>query len=326
MPSRKTIKSNTVVAVFHDRPGAERAIADLRKAGFRDDEIGLVARNEKGEVVTEGRSGETFAEEGAVAGAVAGAGVGGLIGLGIIAGVIPAIGPAIMAGTLGTILSNAAGGAALAGLTGALVGWGIPEEDAAYYESEVKSGRFLVTVNTADRADEAWRILHGHGAYNRAFPAASASARTATGSRSAASRAAGSARVSEGGTTVQLKEEELRVHKTPVKAGEVEVRKEVHTEHKQITVPVEREEVVIERRPAAGSAAAGSVKAEEIRIPVKEERVNVTKETVVKEEVTVGKRKVHDTKTVADTVKKEELKVEETGDVTVKGDRAKSRK
>src|SRR5205085_2267451 len=88
----------------------------------------------------------------------------------------------------------------------------------------------------------------------------------------------------EDGRTIQLKEEQLKARKTPTKTGEVEVRKEVHTEHKSISVPVEREEVVVERRPAGGKAASGSIKSEQIRIPVKEEKVNVTKEAVVKEE------------------------------------------
>ena len=41
------------------------------------------------------------------------------------------------------------------------------------------------------------------------------------------------------------------------------------------------------------------------------------KEAVVKEEVSVGKRKVHDTEHVSGTVRKEEVKVEETGNVEV---------
>ena len=118
--------------------------------------------------------------------------------------------------------------------------------------------------------------------------------------------------------TIQLKEEQLRASKQPVKTGEVEVRKEVHTEHKTINVPVEREEVVIERRPVSGTAAAADIKAEEIRIPVKEEKVNVHKETVVKEEVSVGKRKVQDTETVGGDVRREELKVDQTGDARVR--------
>ena len=106
--------------------------------------------------------------------------------------------------------------------------------------------------------------------------------------------------------------------KQAVNAGEVDVRKEVHTEHKSVTVPVEREEVVIERRPVSAGTTGGDIRAEEIRIPVKEEKVNVTKEAVVKEEVSVGKRKVQDTETVSGDVRVEELKVEEKGDVKVR--------
>src|SRR5207302_270260 len=107
------------------------------------------------------------------------------------------------------------------------------EEDAKYYEAEVKAGRYLVTVDAKDRKDEAWEILRRHGAYNKAHPSAAAEYRV----------------TSPAGRTMQLKEEELKVDKAPVQTGEVEVRKEVVTEHRQISVPVEREEVVIERRP-----------------------------------------------------------------------------
>ena len=65
---------------------------------------------------------------------------------------------------------NAAAGAAVIGLVGALVGLGIPEEDARYYESEVRGGRFLVTVAADSREAEAWAILRRAGGYNRTFP------------------------------------------------------------------------------------------------------------------------------------------------------------
>lgn len=113
--------------------------------------------------------------------------------------------------------------------------------------------------------------------------------------------------------TLQLREERLRVEKEPVETGRVDVRKEVVTEHKDITVPVEREEVVIERHPARGKAASGAMKDEEIRIPTREEKVKVSKETVAREEVTVGKRKVQGTETVSGDVAHEELVVEKEG-------------
>ena len=102
------------------------------------------------------------------------------------------------------------------------------------------------------------------------------------------------------------------------------VRKEVHTETKTLEVPVQREEVVIERTPVHGRAAAEGIAAgdiregEEIRVPVREEQVNVTKQPVVTEEVKVGKRVVQDTERVSGEVRKEEVKVEQTGDVDIK--------
>ena len=119
--------------------------------------------------------------------------------------------------------------------------------------------------------------------------------------------------------TIELREEQLDVHKQPANVGEVRVRKEVVTEHKKIDVPVTREEVVVTRRPVSGRAARSSdIRAgEEIRIPVKEEKVRVDKRTVAKEEVTVGKRKVQDTQRVGGSVRKEQLRVEKTGDAKV---------
>lgn len=165
----KSATANAVVGVFYTRAEAETSIRDLRAAGFADDKIGMIARDAEGNMVNE-RNNETLAGEGAAAGAVVGAGAGALIGLGILAGTIPVIGPVLALGTLGTVLVNAAGGAAILGLVGALVGIGIPEDDAKYYESEVHGGRFLVTVEAADRQAEAWSILHRSGGYNRTNP------------------------------------------------------------------------------------------------------------------------------------------------------------
>jgi len=313
---------STVMGVFESHAQADRAVDALRRAGFQNDRIGVVARNEKGTVTTTGAGEETYAEEGAIAGAVAGAGIGGLVGLGVIAGVIPVIGPAIAAGTLGTILLNAAGGAAIATVTGALIGLGIPEEEAEYYEGELKSGRYLVTVQADNRAGEAWSILQQHGAYNCQNKAAGTVCTTGTATATGTTRttSAGTAGTATAGQTMKLHEEHLHAHKQPVQTGEVRVRKEVVTEHKTLDVPVQREEVVIERHGVTGQRACSSdIRAgEEIRIPVSEEQVRVEKENVVKEEVTVGKRKVQDTEHVAGTVRKEQVKVEREGDVNVR--------
>ena len=320
--------ATTVVGVFEDRAHADKAVAELRKAGFGADQIGVAMKHADG---TADEDLGSHAESGALTGALTGLGLGALAGLGVLSGVIPVVGPAIAAGTLGVVLSNAAAGAGIAGLVGALVGAGVPEHEATYYQGEFEAGRTIVTVNADGRGDEATAILRRLGAYDMssrgsvATGAATGAATSARGSTSTATStpAAGRSRATAG-DTIEVKEERLRADKQKVDAGEVRVRKEVHTETKTIDVPVMHEEVVIERTPGRGRASSTGISSddlrsgEEIRIPVSEERVNVSKEAVVTEEVRVGKKTVEGTERVSGQVRKEEVKVEQTGDVDVR--------
>lgn len=324
----RTSKRTAVVGVFRSHDQAQQAVSELKRVGFDESRIAVVARDQSGaaEKISATDKGSKVAT-GAASGVAAGAGVGALYALGIATIGLPALGPVLLGGgLLASVLGSAAVGAAAAGIAGALIGLGIPEEEANYYEGEVKAGRILVTVQANGRYDEAQEILRRYGAYDihsQGMAAAAGNSTTQPSARTAATVSAASPIPSrqEAGGTVQLHEEELRAHKQPVKAGEVKVRKEVVTEHKALDVPVEREEVVIERRPVSGRASTSDIRAgEEIRIPVKEEQVHVEKEAVVKEEVNVGKRKVQDTQHVTDTVRKEEARVEEEGKVNVKGD------
>lgn len=329
----------TAVGVFENPEDAQKAVKELKRAGFREDEIGIAGRDSKTvSGGTEVKDKGSHATTGAAAGLAAGAGIGALWGIGIIAGLLPAIGPAIAGGTLATILSSAAAGAAAVGLAGALIGLGLPEEEAKYYEGEFHAGRTIVTVRSETKYDEAVAILRRFGAYDYTSASSRPTARSSTATvaspqtvteqcstgttHSAASTQAASS--SRGGRVVQAHEEELHVHKTPVQAGEVSIRKEVHTEQKTIQVPVKKEEIVIERHAVAGRPASASdmTAGGEIRVPVREEQVHVEKQPVVREEVTVGKRQVEDTETVSGTVRKEQIKVEKKGDVDVKEKRS----
>jgi uncharacterized protein (TIGR02271 family) len=91
---------------------------------------------------------------------------------------------------------------------------------------------------------------------------------------------------------IELREEELRVEKERVEAGEVRLRKEVVEENKTMDVPVTREEVVVEKRSVGGRRpASGQVgEDEEISVPVMEEQIEVEKTPVVREEVSLKKR------------------------------------
>ena len=126
---------------------------------------------------------------------------------------------------------------------------------------------------------------------------------------------------------LRLHEERLQVNKDRVQTGEVNVGKHVVEENQTIEVPVEREEVYVERRPVNEEVTDSSVdsdsglgrdayqEGEDIHIPLTEERVNVSKTDVVSEEIVVGKRKVQDTEVVNETVRKEEADIDDDSDL-----------
>ncbi|MFK2826101.1 YsnF/AvaK domain-containing protein [Bacillus sp. B190/17] len=119
-----------------------------------------------------------------------------------------------------------------------------------------------------------------------------------------------------------LREERLEVDKERVQKGEVSLEKDVVEEERTVDVNVERDEVYIERRAIDEVAAAQDTSPimednNTIRIPITEERVEVTKKPVISEELVIGKRKVKDTETVSDTVKREEVHVEKEGNIHV---------
>jgi hypothetical protein len=160
----------TIVGVFTDRSDAQRAVNELRRDNFREDQIGVITRTEHGIPPAEEWSADTSTHskvaEGSAIGAATGAGIGALWALGIAANVLPAIGPVIAGGTLMAVLASAAGAGVVGTVVGALVGLGVPEEEARYYESEFTAGRTLVTVQTEGRYAEAYGILRNNGAYD----------------------------------------------------------------------------------------------------------------------------------------------------------------
>src|SRR5437764_1089590 len=157
---------STVVGVFELRSEADAAIYELQRAGFRDEQIGFIVRNEDTGADTTVEDGNTTeATPGAAVGAVSGGIIGGVIGAAA-ALLIPGIGSAIAGGILVTVLGGAAIGAAAGGIVGALVGMGVPEEEAHYYAGEFHSGRTLVTVRADGRQQEAINILHHNGGYD----------------------------------------------------------------------------------------------------------------------------------------------------------------
>jgi len=159
--------SRTIVGVFPDRADATSAVNALRAVGFEENQIGVISRHaskraeEHGTGLKDDPTGTRW-EEGTGIGAAAGAATGLGLGVAVAAGLIPPVGPIIAGGTLIALLASAGAGAAAGTVVGGLIGLGIPEDEAAVYESEVTSGRTLVTVAAGERAGEALDILRGN--------------------------------------------------------------------------------------------------------------------------------------------------------------------
>ena len=114
--------------------------------------------------------------------------------------------------------------------------------------------------------------------------------------------------------TIERREEELRTAKRATQAGEVEIRKDVVEEQATVDVPVTREQAEIRRRSVDRPAGGEAFGNEEVAVPIMEERVEVTKEPRVVEEIEVGKTAVQDTERVSETLRKERVSVDEEGD------------
>ncbi|MET1065388.1 MAG: PRC and DUF2382 domain-containing protein [Arthrobacter sp.] len=110
-------------------------------------------------------------------------------------------------------------------------------------------------------------------------------------------------------------EERLNVGTEREAAGRVRLRKYVTTEHVTKTVPVQREEVRLEREPITdgnrGSAMSGpDISEEEHEVTLHEERPVVEKETVPVERVRLEKETVTDEVTVNEEVRKEHIETD----------------
>jgi uncharacterized protein (TIGR02271 family) len=110
-------------------------------------------------------------------------------------------------------------------------------------------------------------------------------------------------------------EEELRVGTAKQERGRARLRKYVVTEEIQQTVPVQREEVRIEREPITDEnvdqAVSGpEISEEEHEVVLHEEQPVVEKRTVPKERVRLDKETVVDEQTVSEELRKEQIEAD----------------
>lgn len=121
----------------------------------------------------------------------------------------------------------------------------------------------------------------------------------------------------KGGQTLKLYEERLIADKKRHKTGEVTVGKKIETQTDSVTVPVEKERVVIEKVAPTNLRPTNTRDAfregEVAHMEVYEETPDIHKETVLREQVNVKKQIERDTKTTKETLRREELDLDSQG-------------
>ena len=117
-------------------------------------------------------------------------------------------------------------------------------------------------------------------------------------------------------TRIPVVEERLEINKVQ-SIVDLTVTKESVTEITTVDVPITYEEITIQRRrrpvneaTAGEQIGEGPVRSNtEIKIPLKKEEIEISKQPYVKEEVVIRKKPVIETRTVTEEVKSEKVKV-----------------
>lgn len=319
-----SVDDKRVAGLFDSRNEAEAVVRELKDSGYEMHDVSIIAKdadNRNGIETTKkiGNKADDGATAGAITGGTLGSITGLLVGLGTLA--IPGIGPILLAGagatTIATTLAGAGIGAAAGGLAGALVGLGIPEDKAKIYTDSVKNGSFLVIVDgTAAEVARADVIMNHHGVKEFGIYDLPEVKKTAI------------AHIDEDIKTrtdlsdvqkIKLYEERLIVNKKRVKTGEVAFGKRVETQTANLSVPVAKERLIIERQTVTGNAVSPEVAnfgdGEVVKVDLYAEKATVSKEAFVREEVSLRKEIEQETIQKSETVRREELEIDAYGDM-----------
>ena len=202
---------------------------------------------------------------------------------------------------------------------------GEPDHDTAVYDRSLESGSTVVTVKTTStQIDTVMEILEGHHPIDideRATDYGLTQGTTTREPLAATIPLAGAAApaTTAKGETIQLAEESLAVGKRVVNRGGTRIRRYVVETPVAENVSLRSEKVTLERRPVTDGRPVTDADFTDKTIEMTEtaEEAVVSKTARVVEEVSLRKEAVDRVDTVRDTVRKEEVEVEQIpGEVT----------
>ena len=122
--------------------------------------------------------------------------------------------------------------------------------------------------------------------------------------------------------TIKLYEERMIVDKDRVKTGEVAIGKHTESETTRVSMPIEKEQIVIERVPTSDeTVATDDVDAfqnnETVRMEVYEDTPDIHKEAFLREEVSIRKEVTQETINAEENLRREELDIDTQGNPTI---------
>jgi uncharacterized protein (TIGR02271 family) len=164
------------------------------------------------------------------------------------------------------------------------------------------------TTSRDELRDERTDVTSDRGHVTEGTRADDASGRYATDSDRTAS-----------GDAMTRSEEEIDIGKSRRETGRVRLRKHVVTDHVTKTVPVQREEVRIEREPITDgnvdeATSGADLTEDEHEVVLHDEEVDVAKRTVPKERISLDKEVHTEQREVSEDVAREEIVVDDDDD------------
>ncbi len=193
---------------------------------------------------------------------------------------------------------------------------GEPEHDTAVYDRSVQGGSSVVTVKAPDQHIEGvLRILEAHNPIDIDERANSYGLNQTTTTRTPMAAPVQTATTSTAtdSSSIQLAEEQLVVGKRLVNKGGTRIRRYVVETPVEEQVTLHDEKVMVERRPVTDGRPVGTADFTEkvVEATATAEEAVVSKTARVVEEVGLRKEAVDRVETVRDTVRKEEVEIEQ---------------
>lgn len=154
--------------LFDTRESAEKAYEEAIEKGYKPEEITVLMSDESRKKYYDSElvqmQDSSKAVEGMAVGGATGAVIGGTLAAIAAMGtnlVLPGLG-LIVAGPLAAGIAGIGAGSVAGGLIGSLIGWGIPEERAKFYEKGIKSGGIVLGVEPKENVnlENSWSKYH----------------------------------------------------------------------------------------------------------------------------------------------------------------------